>query len=115
MASPTPSSPPSSTASSPDVHRETAVEAPSISRLKALLRENLRITISDGRIFVGTLAGTDKPLNVILINTEEFRIGPGEDRNGRYVGQIVVPWKLVVKIEAAGSGPGGDDPSRLYT
>ncbi|KZP30380.1 hypothetical protein FIBSPDRAFT_694546, partial [Athelia psychrophila] len=77
-----------------------APEAPSVSRLKSLLRENLRITTSDGRIFVGQFAGTDRPLNVILINTEEFRVGPGESRNGRFVGQIVTPWKCIVKIEA---------------
>ncbi|KAG5335032.1 hypothetical protein C0989_002425 [Termitomyces sp. Mn162] len=72
---------------------------PAITRLKHLLRQLLRVTISDGRIFLGTFAGTDQPLNLLLINTEEFRLGIDEDPNGRYVGQVVIPWRLVVKVE----------------
>lgn len=56
--------------------------------------------MTDGRIFIGTFAGTDKPLNIILVNAEEFRLGPGQNPDGRYVGQIMVPWKIVVKLEA---------------
>lgn len=97
MSSP-PSSPPSSTVSSPSEHHNTAP----ILRLKDLLRETLRITIADGRIFLGTFVGTDSLLNVLLINTEEFRLGPEENRNGRYVGQVLIPWKLVVEAEALG-------------
>jgi len=95
MSSP---SSPSSTVSSPSAHHNTA----SILRLKGLLRETLRITVADGRIFLGTFVGTDSLLNILLINTEEFRLGPDENRNGRYVGQVLIPWKLVVKAEASG-------------
>ncbi|KAF7986127.1 hypothetical protein HWV62_38476 [Athelia sp. TMB] len=115
MASSSPSPPSSNSLTSSPINRylERQVDTPAVSRLKGLLRENLRITTSDGRIFVGTFAGTDQPLNVILINTEEFRLGPGENRNGRYVGQIVTPWKCIVKIEAAGrQDPESED---LYT
>ena len=68
-----------------------------LDRLKALLRHVVRLTISDGRIFLGNFAGTDKPLNILLINAEEYRVGLEE---GRYVGQVVVPWRLIVKVEA---------------
>lgn len=71
-----------------------------VTRLKALLRRVLRITISDGRIFLGTFAGTDQPLNILLINAEEYRLGTEEHPDGRYIGQIVIPWKLVLKVEA---------------
>ena len=94
----TPSSP-SSTVSSPTAHHNNTGP---ILHLKDLLRETLRITVSDGRIFLGTFVGTDSLLNILLINTEEFRLGPDETRNGRYVGQVLIPWKLVVKAEASG-------------
>ena len=112
MSSPTPSSSPSSTVSSPSAHRNT----PSILRLKSLLRETLRITVTDGRIFLGTFVGTDSLLNVLLINTEEFRLAPEENWNGRFVGQVLIPWKLVVKVEALGQQEPEevDDLSGLY-
>ncbi|KAF8971360.1 hypothetical protein BDZ97DRAFT_1643095, partial [Flammula alnicola] len=71
-----------------------------LERLHGLLRQLLRITVTDGRVFLGTFAGTDKPLNIILINAEEYRVGPGQDPDGRYVGQVMLPWKVVVKVEA---------------
>ena len=71
-----------------------------LDQVHGLLRQLVRITVTDGRIFIGTFAGTDKPLNIILVNAEEFRLGPGQNPDGRYVGQIMVPWKIVVKLEA---------------
>ncbi|KAJ6569420.1 hypothetical protein B0H19DRAFT_1135402 [Mycena capillaripes] len=70
-----------------------------VERLKGLLCETLRVTVADGRIFIGSFAGTDKPLNILLLNTDEFRLGPDENPDGRYVGQILIPWRLVVKAE----------------
>jgi|ERR1700733_3948250 small nuclear ribonucleoprotein (snRNP)-like protein len=112
MSAPMSSSSPSSTVSSPSAHRNT----PSTIRLKALLRETLRITVIDGRIFLGTFVGTDSLLNVLLINTEEFRLSPEENWNGRFVGQVLIPWKLVVKVEALGQQDPEepDDLSSLY-
>ncbi|GBE78712.1 hypothetical protein SCP_0116030 [Sparassis crispa] len=83
---------------------------PSIKQLKSLLRQALRIRILDGRIFLGTFVGTDKQLNILLVNAEEYRIGndrTDESANGRYVGQILVPWRLISTAEArAGLGIG---------
>ncbi|KAJ7223195.1 hypothetical protein GGX14DRAFT_351830 [Mycena pura] len=67
--------------------------------LRALLCETLRVTVADGRIFIGSFAGTDQPLNILLLNTDEFRLGPDENPDGRYVGQVLIPWRLVVKAE----------------
>lgn len=123
MSSPTPLSSPSFSPSSPKVIKPHPEDAPTITAVKALLRETLRISITDGRIFIGTFAGTDQPLNIVLLNTEEFRrsaVAEGEDENegegeggvggtaragwvGRYVGQVLVPWRLVIKVEAFGS------------
>ncbi|KAJ7871320.1 hypothetical protein B0H13DRAFT_1634276 [Mycena leptocephala] len=77
-----------------------------VERLKSLLCETLRVTVTDGRIFIGSFAGTDQPLNILLLNTDEFRLGPDENPDGRYVGQILIPWRLVVKAEVqTGGGP----------
>jgi small nuclear ribonucleoprotein (snRNP)-like protein len=71
-----------------------------IVALRRLLQQPLRVTVLDGRIFLGTFVGTDKPLNILLANAEEYRIGPSENPNGRYVGQVMIPWRLVVRAEA---------------
>ncbi|KAI0347402.1 hypothetical protein BDW22DRAFT_1310707, partial [Trametopsis cervina] len=72
--------------------------------VKTILRQTMRITIADGRIFLGTFAGTDRLLNLLLVNTDEFKpYTPGErsqNPNGRYVGLVLVPWRLVVRAEA---------------
>ncbi|KAI0328007.1 hypothetical protein GY45DRAFT_1255935 [Cubamyces sp. BRFM 1775] len=93
------SSPPVATvARSPRTTQPTA----NVERLRAMLKQTLRISVTDGRIFVGTFAGTDKQLNVLLINTDEYRVGPDagtDDADGRYVGQVMIPWRLVVRVE----------------
>lgn len=78
----------------------SAPSSPRLARLEGLLRQPLRVTINDGRIFLGTFVGTDKPLNLVLINAEEYRVGVGQNGDGRYVGQILVPWRLIEKVEA---------------
>jgi N-alpha-acetyltransferase 38, NatC auxiliary subunit len=95
-----------STAAANDHHQST-----SISALKNILQQVLRITVLDGRIFLGTFVGTDQMLNVLLANAEEFRIGPNENPNGRYVGQVMIPWKLVVKAEAQVPSKNRDRPN----
>lgn len=104
--------------------------SPSLAALHALLRSLLRITTTDHRIFLGTFVGTDKDLNILLVNTDEFRISPppssttkpasdsdlqaptsadpdepeGESEGGRYVGQVMIPWKMIKRIEAETAG-----------
>ena len=78
----------------------------SLKQLKALLRATLRVTVADGRVFVGTFAGTDKQLNVILVGTDEYRVAPdaGPEWSSRYVGQVMVPWRLIQRVEAKSTG-----------
>ena len=86
-------------------------------RLRPLLRRTLRVCTTDNRIFLGTFAGTDQPLNIVLVNTEEYCLVPAqsttglysigeetdalkiETPDGRFVGQVLIPWKMVAKIE----------------
>ena len=76
-----------------------------LESLQSLLQQLLRITTVDDRIFMGIFAGTDKPLNIILVSAEEYRLfqNPGQKveviGDGRYVGQVLLPWKMIVKVE----------------
>ncbi|KAI0638852.1 hypothetical protein C8Q77DRAFT_1078000 [Trametes polyzona] len=94
------SSPPIATIARPP---RTAQPSANVARLKSLLRQTIRVSVNDGRVFLGTFAGTDKQLNLLLINTDEYRLGPdaGESGlDGRLVGQVMIPWRLVVRVEA---------------
>ena len=87
--------------------------------MKSLFRQFLRITTSDGRIFLGTFTGTDKHLNILLANTDEFRFAPPEEANpnGRYVGLVMIPKRLIVKIEAPEGvlSTDGDESDGMYS
>lgn len=84
--------------STPTTHR------PAIDAVKALINEPMRIRTSDNRLFVGTFVCMDKQLNIVLTNTDEYRVIPGStekvNERGRYVTMVMVPWRLVVKVEA---------------
>ena len=69
-----------------------------IRNLKSILRGTLRVIINDNRAFIGTFVGTDKSLNILLLNTEEFRLDNGESTTGRYVGQVMIPWRIIQSI-----------------
>jgi len=73
-------------------------DSEAIRNLKSILRGTLRIITDDDRAFVGTFVGTDKSLNILLVNTEELRLDSGENAAGRYVGQVMVPWRLIRNI-----------------
>ncbi|CEG70932.1 hypothetical protein G6F70_000682 [Rhizopus microsporus] len=72
----------------------TAVDTPRIQQLASYLNFQARITITDGRIFIGTFMCVDKQKNVILANTKEYR-GAEE----RLVGLVMIPGKHLVKME----------------
>ena len=82
-----------------------AGDTPAVARLKGLLNHTLRVTIRDGRVFLGSFAGTDALLNILLVNTDEFRFAPPQHANpgGRFVGLVLVPWRLVLSVEAQSS------------
>jgi small nuclear ribonucleoprotein (snRNP)-like protein len=82
----------------------TAEARPALAAFRTLLRRAARVTVYDGRIFLGTLVGTDKALNILLVSTQEFRPGPATPsmEEGRFVGQVMIPWRRVVKVEVEG-------------
>lgn len=82
----------------------TNEEPNSVKELKGLLRRTLRVTTTDGRIFIGTFVGTDTQLNILLASTDEFRLAPLDSVNldGRFVGLVMIPRRLVIKIEVHG-------------
>ncbi|KAF9068474.1 hypothetical protein BDP27DRAFT_1327092 [Rhodocollybia butyracea] len=84
-----------------------------VEKLRQLLASTLRISVSDGRIFLGSFIGTDQLMNILLTDTEEFRTtttdAAEDDENqtntaGRFIGQVLVPWKIIRKIEVQESG-----------
>ncbi|KAI0031810.1 hypothetical protein K488DRAFT_51205 [Vararia minispora EC-137] len=77
----------------------SSTNSSSVELLTSLLRDTLRVLINDNRIFIGTFVGTDKAMNILLVNTDEFRLGPDENPNGRFVGQVLIPWEFVQKVE----------------
>ncbi|KAF5356132.1 hypothetical protein D9756_004288 [Leucocoprinus leucothites] len=82
-------------------HPTSVPQTPAITKLQSLLRQFVRITTSDGRIFIGTFTGTDKLLNIILTNAEEYRVqGSDELPDGRYVSLVMIPWRHITGVEA---------------
>lgn len=95
-----------------------------VQYLTSLLNRTLHITISDQRLFLGTLVCIDKAGNMILNNAEEFRAPLPPDateeqivklqnmemywprpvqrprtRGGRWMGMVMIPGKHVRTIE----------------
>lgn len=72
---------------------------PRVDAVKALLNQVLRISTTEGRIFIGTFVCVDKQKNIILANTDEYRVGGSPQ--GRYVTMVMLPWRLIEKVEAS--------------
>ncbi|KAI0358818.1 hypothetical protein OH77DRAFT_1109654 [Trametes cingulata] len=115
------SSPPVATVARPP---RTSEPTANVERLQAMLKQTLRVAVTDGRVFVGTFAGTDKQLNILLISADEYRLGPNagpDGLDGRYVGQVMIPWRLVVRVEkrmgdsSQGQNYRDSDEDSMYT
>lgn len=78
---------------------ESLPDTPAINAVRDLLKETLRIVTCDNRAFIGTFVGTDQLLNLLLVNTEEYILGT-DAPGSRYVGQVMVPWRLIIQVEA---------------
>ncbi|KAI6128696.1 hypothetical protein EDD16DRAFT_1547619 [Pisolithus croceorrhizus] len=74
--------------------------SPAIAAVRALLSRTLRVVTNDNRVLLGTFVGTDQLLNLLLVNTEEFLLEPRLNAGGRYVGQVLVPWRMVKQVGA---------------
>jgi N-alpha-acetyltransferase 38, NatC auxiliary subunit len=65
--------------------------------LRTTLGLTYRVSIQDGRVFIGNFACIDREKNIVLSNTEEYRIDEGP--RGRFVGLVMIPWRWVTKAE----------------
>ncbi|KAI0729209.1 hypothetical protein BC629DRAFT_1269536, partial [Irpex lacteus] len=72
-------------------HSPSPPRSPALAKLTSLLRQTMRITITDGRLFLGTFAGTDRLLN-ICSSTQTSSVYP----HLPFVGLVLIPWRLVV-------------------
>jgi len=100
--------------SSPSPSMSSSEESPAIAGVKELFKQTLRVFTKDNRVFLGTFMGTDQQLNLLFINTEEFILRSPFDPNGRYVGQVMIPWRLIKQVEAQVRRGRDDDGESLY-
>ncbi|KIL71117.1 hypothetical protein M378DRAFT_96152 [Amanita muscaria Koide BX008] len=77
----------------------SSTHSPAVRALTSLLRQTLRVTTNDSRIYLGMFAGTDQPLNLLLVNAEEYRVTQSRVISGRFVGQVLIPWHVITKVE----------------
>ncbi|EED95042.1 predicted protein, partial [Thalassiosira pseudonana CCMP1335] len=93
------------------------------SKLLRYIEHRLRVSLSDGRTIIGTFLAFDKHLNLVLVDTEEFRTlrssnsksngGAGraaiveERQEKRSLGLIILRGENVVSIAVEGPPPPG--------
>lgn len=79
---------------------DLSTSSSAITAVRAILGRTLRVATNDNRIFLGTFVGTDQLLNLLLVNTEEVLLEPRLNTGGRYVGQVLIPWRVVKQVGA---------------
>jgi len=88
-----------------------------------LINWRLKITINDGRAFIGQMLAFDKHMNLVLADCEEFRRvrpkkKPGESEAGpeqemkRALGLVILRGETVVSISVEGPPPVQDDDKK---
>lgn len=79
---------------------------------------NHRVTIHDGRTFVGQMIAFDKHMNMVLADCEEFRkvkakaksgTGPSEREERRLLGLVVVRGEIIVSMSIEAPPPPSDE------
>ena len=86
------------------------------SKIGQLLNSRVKVTLQDGRVFIGQLLAHDKHLNFVLADCEEFRLlkrtGGGTER--RTLGMIVLRGEEVVSVsQETGAPPRGGNKARI--
>ena len=88
-----------------------------------LINWRLKVTINDGRAFVGQMLAFDRHMNLVLAECEEFRRvrpkkKPGESEAGpmqemkRTLGLVILRGETVVSLSVEGPPPAGDDDKK---
>ncbi|ORZ40064.1 hypothetical protein BCR44DRAFT_105287, partial [Catenaria anguillulae PL171] len=62
--------------------------------LSKVIDTEVRVTVTDGRVFIGMLRCTDRDRNLVVADTMEYR-----DGKERFVSLIMIPGKHIVKFE----------------
>ena len=88
-----------------------------------LINWRLKVTINDGRAFIGQMLAFDKHMNLVLADCEEFRHvrpkkKPGESESGpeqemkRSLGLVILRGETVVSLSVEGPPPVQDDDKK---
>ena len=89
----------------------------------SLINYRLKVTINDGRAFVGQMLAFDRHMNLVLADCEEFRrirpkkkpgeteAGPGQDMK-RTLGLVILRGETVVSLSVEGPPPIVDDDKK---
>lgn len=87
------------------------------SKIAQLLNCRVKVTLQDGRVFIGQLLAHDKHLNFVLADCEEFRLlkrGGGNGTERRTLGMIVLRGEEVVSVsQESGAPPRGGNKARI--
>ena len=89
----------------------------------SLINWRLKVTINDGRAFVGQMLAFDRHMNLVLAECEEFRRvrpkkKPGETEAGpiqeikRMLGLVIIRGDFVVSLVVEGPPPVTDDDKK---
>ena len=89
----------------------------------SLINWRLKVTINDGRAFVGQMLAFDRHMNLVLAECEEFRRvrpkkKPGETKAGpvqemkRTLGLVILRGETVVSLSVEGPPPVTDDDKK---
>lgn len=89
----------------------------------SLINWRLKVTINDGRAFVGQMLAFDRHMNLVLAECEEFRRirpkkKPGETEAGpvqemkRTLGLVILRGETVVSLSVEGPPPVVDDDKK---
>src|SRR5712675_3529570 len=89
----------------------------------SLINWRLKVTINDGRAFIGQMLAFDRHMNLVLADCEEFRRvrpkkKPGETEAGpeqdmkRSLGLVILRGETVVSLSVEGPPPVQDDDKK---
>jgi small nuclear ribonucleoprotein B and B' len=89
----------------------------------SLINWRLKVTINDGRAFIGQMLAFDRHMNLVLADCEEFRRvrpkkKPGESEAGpeqeikRALGLVILRGETVVSLSVEGPPPVQDDDKK---
>ena len=89
----------------------------------SLINWRLKVTVNDGRAFVGQMLAFDRHMNLVLAECEEFRrvrpkkkageaeAGPVQEMK-RTLGLVILRGETVVSLSVEGPPPAGDDEKK---